>query len=1419
MADDITLKVGMDPASLITALKQIEDQAKKTLSSLPVAGQQQRSTAANPIANPAGGVYAPGQFAGAISPEDAAAARRVAVESIGQQIGQAQFARANAGPATPADRRAIDTQYNALRAQGNAATGGDLDLVKALNAARQETLQSLRDEASGRAVVTKQTKDQLSLEQQAAEVQIANAKKADLKNETARQQRISNAANPILGPAYSGPTVEQQASAQISAGKERLAVEKEVTRQQLQQNDTLTRMQRLQLQTNTLFGRRNLEGLPPTGTELLAQSVGTIGRYAVAGAGVYALTSGIKAAVSEAANLQVVMGHLQVQLDTIGKGDQLKGLSNAIFGIAKETGTSISDVAGLASQFVGAFAGATGDVVAGATKATEVATKLSVLGGIKPGEVFNDLSASMKAFAEEGTSASYAQAVQSISDITVAVSEVSGVPIQQLADFLGRIAPIAKTAGLSLKETSAIGAALLQGSGTGGAALGQQFGGILTEFSKTAGPAIALLVQQVPQLRTALDPKSLSEFDAALANSDPTVLFGLAKGFQSLSLAQQQNIIQSLASRREGATLAALLQNSTTLVTAYAAAQNGGGRTQDEFTKRQQQFSQQLAQLKTTLLEIGVAILNSGFLKFATDLASILTDLVKPLAAVIGLFNKVPESVRTAAISIGVAATAFSLLSGRGGAAGGGSGSSLSVAQLIAQRNGTGVAASAAEGESGTFFAGLLASGRAGASGLARGAVPYLPAVGGLIAGNVIAGSGFGKTQAGGALAGAARGAGIGATVGLLGGPFDPISVPVGTALGATLGGLAGFFGNSKKSPAATDLSTVDQKTFDAARKKYQDAQKALAVPALTPTPDNEESGAFSKSIQAHDKAKRAIDSLNKQYPDLQSAIQNGVTLIADLPKNVADKINDTSQTLEQAISDFQAGSSTLGDVNRQFEINKKALSGLHSSDAAKQLADINKQQQKLNDAALKSASDYQEELANDTGTGTPEATVARLKTLLSRTTNKDDRAALGTDLLKAEKSVLDTQVSIAQAAGDTQKALALLRDGIPLDDTDRSVIIETQLNDYAGAFQTFLDGVVAVGIGLPSDIIATLTGVIASGGDAIATVKAILQDKLNGFILSAVSVLQATGNPSTTDATSIDNVQKQIDALKGIAANFGVSAPTRIKGSASDIAGAQKSADQTAKAISDARADLMKAYIENDPVALANFNIKDADRQASAATTEAERIQAQAAKVRAEHSLVDAINAVNESKFQLVEAIANAAGDTLGAAQAGVDLAQQQLTDLQNAGAGEAAINGAKANVVTAQASQRDAILQQGIDDNKFAVDIGTETNGQYVAYLKSLLDLPNLTKKQRQDIQLQIKQITDTLGQNYQFNLPSTFALPTLYETRRLDQTGGGYQDNRQIVITLNANNAVDGQAAVAQIVDALNGPSRFGTTPRLY
>lgn len=253
---------------------------------------------------------------------------------------------------------------------------------------------------------------------------------------------------------------------------------------------------------------------------------------------------------------------------------------------------------------------------------------------------------------------------------------------------------------------------------------------------------------------------------------------------------------------------------------------------------------------------------------------------------------------------------------------------------------------------------------------------------------------------------------------------------------------------------------------------------------------------------------------------------------------------------------------------------------------------------------------------------------------------------------------------------------------------------------------------------------------------------------------------------------------------------------------------------------IFDSQFDLVDALVANDPVQAAQAGLARANAGIARARNAAERNRALAAKVNAERAFKDAINDVLNSQLELAIAIADVGGDTVQSARLALRLAVQKLKQLKDSGAGAAALNRAQADVISASGTVRDSILADRQGYYQFLFDMGQITQGQLIEYLQSLLAIPGLTKQQVQDIQLQIKQLRDELGQDFQFNLPANLALPTLYQVQRVDQTGNraGVTDNRQVTVNVNVSSNVE-LAKLEEVLANSVGTRVSGITPRRY
>lgn len=293
-----------------------------------------------------------------------------------------------------------------------------------------------------------------------------------------------------------------------------------------------------------------------------------------------------------------------------------------------------------------------------------------------------------------------------------------------------------------------------------------------------------------------------------------------------------------------------------------------------------------------------------------------------------------------------------------------------------------------------------------------------------------------------------------------------------------------------------------------------------------------------------------------------------------------------------------------------------------------------------------------------------------------------------------------------------------------------------------------------------------------------------------------------------------------------------------RIAQSNGDEAGvfaAQGAIEASFRAEADAASNDLKARLElqkarNGGDALANAKIDqqlaDIDLQIAQRNGDiAGEAQALARRIEADRSVQNAMLAMREAQISVMLAQANALDDTVKAAELGVEQAQIALQKAQISGDPNA-IKEAEAQIITANDALHDTQLRESIDAQQFLFDMGKISRGQFVEYLKGLIGMAGNSDKDVQAIQRQIKQLQGELSNDFQYNLPTSLGLPTLYESRRVSQAtpsyagalGAGYQDNRNVQININVTNSAD-QATVLAVIDSALGTPTTGTVPRRY
>lgn len=281
--------------------------------------------------------------------------------------------------------------------------------------------------------------------------------------------------------------------------------------------------------------------------------------------------------------------------------------------------------------------------------------------------------------------------------------------------------------------------------------------------------------------------------------------------------------------------------------------------------------------------------------------------------------------------------------------------------------------------------------------------------------------------------------------------------------------------------------------------------------------------------------------------------------------------------------------------------------------------------------------------------------------------------------------------------------------------------------------------------------------------------------------------------------------------------------------GTVEDKSGDEKAAADQAIQDQRARIELAKSLVERDPIRAAEIDKALAEFDKAHAKTEADRLRAEAAINQANARIRQGFFDIINSQVELAIAMAQAGGNNLKAAEQQAKLARIKLFEVVgDPGSGEAERNRAMIEVINADAAVRNQVFQDRLDTINFQLEMDKITASQAIHMLQELLKTAKTTE-QRRTILRQIKQLEDALSQDLQFNIPSEIKLPTLYEVRRLNQTGrdnpgGAYQDNRQVDnrtvnITLNASNAKDAEKATDRIIKELNAPSRNGVYAKRY
>jgi hypothetical protein len=204
------------------------------------------------------------------------------------------------------------------------------------------------------------------------------------------------------------------------------------------------------------------------------------------------------------------------------------------------------------------------------------------------------------------------------------------------------------------------------------------------------------------------------------------------------------------------------------------------------------------------------------------------------------------------------------------------------------------------------------------------------------------------------------------------------------------------------------------------------------------------------------------------------------------------------------------------------------------------------------------------------------------------------------------------------------------------------------------------------------------------------------------------------------------------------------------------------------------ARYELYAAQVQRDPVRAAQAQVTLAYIAIVQARGTAERIRAQIQMVNAQAQLLQAQQDVTYAWLEGVQSYYTIIGDSVRAAQAALTLARQQLKDIiADPASGAAERQRAQTAVAEAEAAVRNARYDDQLGDIEYMLELEKISVAQAIQMLQRMAEIPGLTEEQLRNIERRIRALREEVSGDLAFNLPD-IQLPTLYEVRRLMGSG---------------------------------------------
>lgn len=351
-------------------------------------------------------------------------------------------------------------------------------------------------------------------------------------------------------------------------------------------------------------------------------------QYGASAIGGQMLFSGLTETFNDASKFEGTLVRIQGQLAGLGRTDEFGSVRQQIKGISADTGVAATDVGAFASRMLGVFRDRS---TADAMKETTDAMQLMVVAGIDIDTVMQSVVPTAKAF-DVG--------IGEIGSTAVQVADLLGVSVDQVVQFLGKSATVAKQAGLEMRELEIIGATMGQNLGKPLEASADVFNK-MPELVQRNQSRILEILRSSPATAEAA-----KQFQTALGQGKPgqalIAVIRAASAAGGIGEGALKELPKLIANPREIEEATAILQNSGEIISriddkAFLAA-GGTQALTNRFDKLKDTVTQAFERAERAVESFGETLFSLGVADVFTEIATTIGAALGSLRLFLELF-------------------------------------------------------------------------------------------------------------------------------------------------------------------------------------------------------------------------------------------------------------------------------------------------------------------------------------------------------------------------------------------------------------------------------------------------------------------------------------------------------------------------------------------------------------------------------------------------------------------------------------------------------------------------------------------------------------------------------------------------------------------------------------------------------------